>query len=60
MEEVYRRFIKKYPDFNIKVQNYAMTEVDREDFLRSFDENNVIGFCVCRGSFFRRYRFKRR
>ena len=51
MEEVYRRFIKKYPDFNIKVQNYAMTEVDREDFLRSFDENNVIGFCVLGGVF---------
>jgi len=51
MEEIYSRFIKKYTCFNIKLQNYGMTEMDRESFLRSFDENDVIGFCVLGGVF---------
>lgn len=51
MEEVYTRFIKKYDYFNIKLQNYAMTEIDRENFLKNFDENNIIGFCVLGGIF---------
>lgn len=54
MEEVYTLFKEEYPDFNIIAQRGAMNEGEREEFLKSFTENEeqeLLGFAVMGGMF---------
>ncbi len=54
LENVYRAFIKKYPNVSTIVQTKGMSLNKKEEFLNFFkDDKNVlrIGFCVLGGSF---------
>lgn len=52
MEEVYERFIERYPDYNVNIQSPGMTEEEKADFIDFFEPNpqkHNIGFCVLGG-----------
>ncbi|WP_242866832.1 ATP-dependent DNA helicase [Abyssisolibacter fermentans] len=47
-------FIERNPEVNVIVQSNNMSEIEREDFLKQFNENNtetLAGFCVLGGLF---------
>lgn len=51
MNKVYEIFKEKNPDLNLVIQNNHMNEMEREDFLKYFDEEEVIAFAVLGGIF---------
>ncbi len=54
LEQVYRRFVKKYPTIRTVLQTPGMTYTEREAFIASFtaDTDTLrVGFCVLGGSF---------
>lgn len=52
MERVYERFKGIYPNLNITIQNNAMNEIQREEFLSRFHlEFDLIAFAVLGGVF---------
>ncbi len=48
MNEVYTRFIEKYPDIETMLQQSSMSEEEREDFLNRFEANTTQSL-VCFG-----------
>lgn len=48
MNEVYIRFIEKYPNIKTMIQQSSMTEEERENFLNQFQPNTTQNF-VCFG-----------
>lgn len=52
MKNIYETLVERNPDKNIVIQNPSMTEVEREEFLSRFkDENDLIAFAVMGGIF---------
>lgn len=54
MNEVYTRFIEKYPDIETMLQQGSMSEEEREDFINRFQPNtteNLVCFGVLGGIF---------
>lgn len=54
MNMVYEKFIELNPDINVIIQKNDMSEYEKEEFLRRFNENDKeahIGFCVLGGHF---------
>ncbi|SKC84743.1 ATP-dependent DNA helicase [Maledivibacter halophilus] len=54
MNEVYERFLEKYPGINLVIQANIMTEEEREEYLNKFHNNpkeTLIGFAVMGGIF---------
>lgn len=52
MEEVYERFMERYPDYNVNIQSPGMTEEEKANFIGFFEPNpkkHNIGFCVLGG-----------
>ena len=52
MEDVYERFMERYPDFNVNIQSPGMTEEEKSNFIDFFEPNPKkynIGFCVLGG-----------
>lgn len=51
MNQVYSLLTEKNPGLNIVSQDSQMTEMEREDFLKHFDGDEVIAFAVLGGIF---------
>ncbi len=54
LDEVYRRFAKRYPTVKTVVQTPGMSYAEREAFIASFAPDSkelLVGFCVLGGSF---------
>lgn len=54
LEEVQKRFVKKYPRIRLYVQKPEMSMQEKEDFIHAFTgqtDKLQIGFCVLGGSF---------
>ncbi|MDR7871069.1 MAG: ATP-dependent DNA helicase [Tissierellaceae bacterium] len=52
MRHVYDIFLERNPDFNITIQEGNMTEIQREEFLNRFnEEDDLIAFAVMGGIF---------
>lgn len=54
MEDTFNEFTEKHKDVEVIMQKTDMTEVEREDFLKLFSEENektLVGFCVLGGIF---------
>lgn len=54
MNEVFDEFISIYHEINVLIQQNTMTEMEREQFLEQFKEENpetLIAFCVLGGMF---------
>ena len=51
MNKVYEIFKEKDLHLNIVIQNSKMNEYERENFLKNFDEEQVIAFAVLGGIF---------
>ncbi len=54
LDEVYKRFAKKYPAIQAVVQTPGMTHTERDAFIAAFTEDTDtlrVGFCVLGGSF---------
>jgi DNA excision repair protein ERCC-2 len=52
MNEVYERFVEKYPNYNVNLQIPSMTEEEKSAFIEFFEPNPKevnIGFCVLGG-----------
>jgi len=51
MKNIYDLILERNDDLNIIIQESNMTEVEREEFLQKFDEENLIAFAVMGGIF---------
>lgn len=54
MEDTFNEFTQNHKDIEVIMQKTDMTEVEREDFLKLFSEENektLVGFCVLGGIF---------
>ncbi|MBB6218903.1 Rad3-related DNA helicase [Anaerosolibacter carboniphilus] len=54
MDQVYQRFIEKYPEIKTLLQGSSMVEAEREQFLLQFQSNSIeslVGFAVLGGIF---------
>ena len=54
LNDVYERFILKFPEMRVIVQDAKMSEEERNSFLEQFSENNefaLVGFAVMGGVF---------
>ena len=51
MNKIYEILKEKDKDLNLVIQNNQMNEIEREKFLKNFDEEEVIAFAVLGGIF---------
>lgn len=54
MNEIYIRYIEKYPNDKTIIQTSNMTEQEKVDFLENFKDrtnDNILGFCVLGGTY---------
>ena len=51
MKKIHELLLGRNKDLNIIVQESNMTEVEREEFLQNFEEDNIIGLAVMGGIF---------
>lgn len=51
MNEVYSIFIQKYDNIKTILQNNTMNECQKQDYLKEFNSDNILGFAVIGGIF---------